>query len=55
VTDGRHAAEVEALATERFAAVGQTVLAVLADSGSSGHRMANVVSWFTVAQLAPGP
>jgi hypothetical protein len=53
--DGRYAAEVEALAAERFAAVGQTVLAALADSGLSGRRVANVVSWFTVAQLALGP
>ncbi|HMN99285.1 MAG TPA: hypothetical protein PKD59_07720 [Miltoncostaeaceae bacterium] len=55
MSDGRHAAEVEALATERFAAVGQTVLAALADSGLSGRRVANVVSWFIVAQLALGP
>ncbi len=55
VTDAQRAAEVEALATERFAAVGQTVLAALADSGLSGHRLANVLSWFTVAQLALGP
>ena len=55
VTDARHAAEVEALSRERFAAVGQAALAALADSGLSGHRMANVVSWFTVAQLALGP
>jgi hypothetical protein len=55
LTDAQHAAEVEALATERFAAVGQTVLAALADSGLSGRRVANVVSWFTVAQLALGP
>ena len=48
-------AEVEALATERFAAVGHTVLVALADSGLSGRRVANVVSWFTVAELALGP
>lgn len=53
--DVRSAAEVEALATERFAAVGQTALAVLAESGLSGRRVANLVSWFTVAQLALGP
>jgi hypothetical protein len=55
VTDARHAAEVEALASERFAAVGQAVLAARADAGLSGHRIANVVSWFTVAQIALGP
>jgi hypothetical protein len=55
VTDPRHAAEAEALANERFVAGGQTVLAVLADSGLSGRRMANLVCWFAVAQLALGP
>lgn len=55
LTGAQNATEVEALATERFAAVGQAVLAALAESGLSGHRVANVVSWFTVAQLALGP
>jgi hypothetical protein len=55
MTDAARAREVEALAGERFAAVGQTVLAVLAESGLSGRRVANVVSWFIVAQLALGP
>ncbi len=55
VSDAVRALEIEALANERFAAVGQTVLAALADSGLSGRRVANVVSWFIVAQLALGP
>jgi hypothetical protein len=55
VSDAARALEIEALASERFAAVGQTVLAVLAESGLSGRRVANVVSWFIVAQLALGP
>jgi hypothetical protein len=50
-----HAAEVEALASERFVAVGQTLLSALADSGLSARRAANVLSWFVVAQLALGP
>ena len=55
MNDAARALEVEALASERFAAVGQTVLAALAESGMSGRRVANVVSWFIVAQLALGP
>jgi hypothetical protein len=55
VSDPARALEIEALAGERFAAVGQTVLTALADSGLSGRRVANVVSWFIVAQLALGP
>jgi hypothetical protein len=55
VSDAARVLEIEALAGERFAAVGQTVLAALADSGLSGRRVANVVSWFIVAQLALGP
>lgn len=55
MSDAPRALEIEALAGERFAAVGQTVLAALADSGLSGRRVANVVSWFIVAQLALGP
>ncbi len=55
VSDAARALEIEALAGERFAAVGQTVLAALAESGLSGRRVANVVSWFIVAQLALGP
>lgn len=55
MSDAAHALEVEALAGERFAAVGETVLAALAESGLSGRRVANVVSWFIVAQLALGP
>jgi hypothetical protein len=55
VTDYRYAAEVEVLANERFAAVGNAVLAALADSGLSARRAANVLSWFVVAQLALGP
>lgn len=55
MSDAARALEIEALAGERFAAVGQTVLAALADSGLSGRRVANVVSWFIVAQLALGP
>ncbi len=55
MSDAACALEVEALAGERFAAVGQTVLAALAESGLSGRRVANVVSWFVVAQLALGP
>lgn len=55
MSDAARALEIEALAGERFAAVGQTVLAALAESGLSGRRVANVVSWFIVAQLALGP
>jgi hypothetical protein len=55
VSDAVRALEVEALAGERFAAVGQMVLAALAESGLSGRRVANAVSWFVVAQLALGP
>ena len=55
MSDAARALEVEALAGERFAAVGQTALAALAESGLSGRRVANVVSWFVVAQLALGP
>ena len=55
MSDAACALELEALAGERFAAVGQTVLAALAESGLSGRRVANVVSWFVVAQLALGP
>ncbi len=55
MSDAARALEIEALAGERFAAVGQTVLAALADSGLSGRRVANVLSWFIVAQLALGP
>jgi hypothetical protein len=56
VSDQPHRAlEVEALASERFAAVGETVLAALAGSGLSARRTANVISWFIVAQLALGP
>ncbi|WP_217913854.1 hypothetical protein [Miltoncostaea marina] len=55
MSDPARTLEIEALAGERFAAVGQTVLAALADSGLSGRRVANVVSWFIVAQLALGP
>lgn len=55
LSDAARALEIEALAGERFAAVGQTVLAALADSGLSGRRVANVVSWFSMAQLALGP
>ena len=55
MTDARQAAEIEALATERFAAVGQAVLAALAESGLSARRAANVLSWFVVAQLALRP
>ena len=55
MSDAARALEVEALAGERFAAVGQTVLSALAESGLSGRRVANVVSWFIVAQLALGP
>ena len=55
VSDACRALEIEALAGERFAAVGQTVLAALAESGLSSRRTANVVSWFIVAQLALGP
>ena len=49
------AIEVEALANERFAPVGETMLAALAESGLSARRVANVISWFIVAQLALGP
>lgn len=55
MSDAARALEIETLAGERFAAVGQTVLAALAESGLSGRRVANVVSWFVVAQLALGP
>jgi hypothetical protein len=55
VSDAAHTLEIDALASERFAAVGQTVLAALGESGLSGRRVANVVSWFIVAQLALGP
>jgi len=55
VTDVAYAIEVEALANERFAAVGGSVLAALAESGLSPRRVANVISWFVVAQLALGP
>lgn len=55
MTDLGYAAEVEVLASERFAAVGGAVLAALAESGLSARRCANVLSWFVVAQLALGP
>ena len=55
MSDAARALEVEALAAERFAAVGNSVLAALAESGLSGRRIANVVSWYVVAQLALGP
>lgn len=55
MTDLGYAAEVEALASERFAAVGGALLAALAESGLSARRCANVLSWFVVAQLALGP
>ena len=55
MTDVAYAIEVEALANERFAAVGGSVLAALAESGLSPRRVANVISWFVVAQLALGP
>lgn len=55
MTDIAHAIEVEALANERFAAVGGSVLAALAESDLSPRRAANVISWFIVAQLALGP
>jgi hypothetical protein len=55
VTDLGYAAEVEVLASERFAAVGGALLAALAESGLSARRCANVLSWFVVAQLALGP
>lgn len=55
MSDAARALEVETLAAERFAAVGNSVLAALADSGLSGRRIANVVSWYVVAQLALGP
>ncbi len=55
MSDAARALEVEALAAERFAAVGSSVLTALADSGLSGRRVANVVSWYVVAQLALGP
>ncbi len=48
-------AEVETLANERFVAVGGALIAALAESGLSGRRAANVLSWFVVAQLALGP
>ena len=55
MADLGYAAEVEVLASERFAAVGGAVLAALAESGLSARRAANVLSWFIVAQLALGP
>ena len=55
MTDVAYAIEVEALANERFAAVGGSVLAALAESGLSPRRVANVISWFIVTQLALGP
>ena len=55
MTDIADATEVEALANERFAAVGGSALAALAESGLSPRRVANVISWFIVAQLALGP
>jgi hypothetical protein len=55
MTDLGYAAEVEVLANERFAAVGGALLAALAESGLSARRVANVLSWFVVAQLALGP
>lgn len=55
MTDVGYAAEVEILANERFAAVGGALLAALSESGLSGRRAANVLSWFIVAQLALGP
>ena len=53
--DSRHAAEVEALAAERFAAIGQAVLAALADRPQRPQEPRMLVSRFTVAQLALGP
>ena len=55
MTDAAYVVEVEALANERFAAVGGSVLAALAESGLSPRRASNVISWFIVAQLALGP
>ena len=55
MTDAAYAIEVEVLANERFAAVGGTLLAALAESGLSARRRANVLSWFVVAQLSLGP
>jgi hypothetical protein len=55
VNDVAHTAGVEALANERFVAVGGALLAALASSGLSARRAANVLSWFVVAQLALGP
>jgi hypothetical protein len=55
VSDAARALETEALANERFAAVGGSVLTALAESGLSSRRVANVISWFIVAQLALGP
>lgn len=55
MTEAAYAVEVEALANERFAAVGGSVLAALVESGLSPRRVANVISWFIVAQLALGP
>jgi hypothetical protein len=55
MTDVAYAIEVEALANERFAAVGGSLLATLAESGLSPRRAANVISWLVVAQLALGP
>ena len=55
MTDLGYASELEALASERFAAVGGALLAALAESGLSARRCANVLSWFVVAQLALGP
>ena len=55
MSEAARALEIEALAAERFAVVGTSVIAALADSGLSGRRIANVVSWYVVAQLALGP
>ena len=55
MTGTGYAAEVEVLASERFAAVGGALLAALSESGLSARRAANVMSWFVVAQLALGP
>lgn len=55
MSDIPYAVEVETLANERFAAVGGSVLVALGESGLSPRRVANVVSWFIMAQLALGP
>jgi hypothetical protein len=55
LTDTGHAAQVEVLANERFAAVGGALLGALGESGLSARRAANVLSWFVIAQLALGP